>query len=103
MEVISAWGFEYKSSAVWVKSRMIMGYYFRAQHELLLIATRGKGIPVPEGSNRVSSIIPGKTRAHSQKPDELYDILDKMYPEYDKLELFARNQRQGWTAWGNEI
>ena len=103
MEVLDAWAFDFKSTAVWYKSRMIMGYYFRAQHELLLIATRGKGIPVPEGSNRVSSVIVAPQRAHSEKPDELYKILETMYPEYEKVELFARKKREGWDAWGNQV
>ena len=102
MDVIKAWGFTYKSSAVWVKNRVITGYYFRAQHELLLIATKGKGIPTPLPKDRPPSIIPGLVRKHSQKPDELYTIIEKMYPELDKIELFARNTRPNWTSWGNQ-
>lgn len=103
MEVLKAWNFDYKSCAVWVKNRPITGYYFRQQHELLLIATKGKGIPCPKPTNRPVSIIPGLVRAHSQKPDELYTIIEKMYPELPKIELFARNKRDGWFSWGNEI
>lgn len=103
MQVLEAWNFTYKTCAVWVKNRPITGYYFRQQHELLLIATKGKGIPTPKAENRPVSIIPGLVRAHSQKPDELYDIIEKMYPELNKIELFARNKREGWDAWGNQI
>jgi N6-adenosine-specific RNA methylase IME4 len=103
LDVINRWGFTYKTNAVWAKSRMITGYYFRLQHEHLLIATKGKGIPTPLGENRVSSIIQAPTRKHSQKPDERYTILEKYYPEFPKIELFARNTRDGWASWGNEV
>lgn len=103
MQVISAWDFQYKTCAVWVKNRPITGYYFRQQHELLLIATRGSGIPTPLPQNRPTSIIPGLVRAHSQKPDELYLIIENMYPELAKIELFARKKREGWDCWGNEV
>jgi len=103
MDVLKAWQFDYKTCAVWVKNRPITGYYFRQQHELLLIGTKGNGIPTPRPENRPVSIIPGLVREHSRKPDELYEIIEKMYPELKKIELFARNRREGWTAWGNEI
>ena len=103
MDVISKWNFTYKTCAVWIKNRCITGYYFRQQHELLLIATKGNGIPTPKAENRPTSIIPGLVRAHSQKPDELYTIIEKMYPEFNKIELFARNKRAGWECWGNEV
>ena len=103
MDVLKAWQFDYKTCAVWVKNRPITGYYFRQQHELLLIGTKGNGIPTPRPENRPVSIIPGLVREHSRKPDELYEIIEKMYPELKKFELFARNRREGWTAWGNEI
>ena len=103
MDVISKWNFTYKTCAVWVKNKPITGYYFRQQHELLLIATKGNGIPTPKAENRPTSIIPGKVRAHSQKPDELYTIIEQMYPEFNKIELFARNKRAGWECWGNEV
>jgi N6-adenosine-specific RNA methylase IME4 len=103
MDVLKSWGFEYKTCAVWVKNRPITGYYFRAQHELLLIGTKGSGIPTPRPADRPVSIIPGLVREHSQKPDELYDIIEKMYPELTKIELFARSKRAGWAAWGNQV
>jgi N6-adenosine-specific RNA methylase IME4 len=41
-------------------------------------------------------------RAHSQKPDEAYELIEKMYPDLPKIELFARYARPGWDVWGNE-
>lgn len=101
MRVIRAWGFVPKTSMVWVKDRIGMGYYVRAQHELLLIATRGEP-PTPPESARPSSVIEAPVGAHSVKPVAAHEAIERMYPELPKLELFARKQRAGWQAWGNQ-
>lgn len=102
MQVITAWGFTYKTCAIWDKEWTGMGNYFRIQHELLLIATRGD-IPPPKTDNRPASIVKFKrSTKHSEKPDVFYDIIEAMYPELPKLELFARATRKGWKSWGNE-
>jgi len=102
--VINAWDFEYRTSAVWDKEVIGMGYYFRQQHELLLVAARG-ALPVPEPSQRVSSVIRARRQAHSRKPGIVYEVLEAMYPmfgELDRVELFQRRPRAGWAGWGNE-
>jgi N6-adenosine-specific RNA methylase IME4 len=100
-QVIEAWGFNYKSNIVWVKDRLGLGYYVRNQHELLLIATRGN-MPAPPPSRRPLSVIQVAKREHSRKPDEAYEPIERMYPDLPKIELFARGNRDGWTAWGNQ-
>lgn len=102
MQVIEAWGYAYKTCMVWDKERMGMGYYARQQHELLLIATRGS-VPVPEPANRPASVIRARRdNEHSAKPAEFYDVIERMYPDLPKIELFARGRRAGWAAWGNQ-
>jgi N6-adenosine-specific RNA methylase IME4 len=101
-QVLAAWGFEYKSNAVWVKDKLGLGYYVRNRHELLLIATRGN-FPCPQPANRPSSVIEAPRRKHSRKPDEAYEMIERMYPDLPRIELFARQARPGWDAWGNEI
>ena len=102
LEVIEAWGFEYRTCMVWVKDKIGMGYYARQRHELLLVAKRGN-LPVPEPGLRPDSVIEAPRLDHSAKPPVVYDMLESMYPEATKAELFARNQRDGWTGWGNEL
>jgi N6-adenosine-specific RNA methylase IME4 len=103
LEVIHAWGFTYKTGAFWVKGSIGPGVWFRNEYEQLLLATRGNW-PPPEPEDRVSSVIRAPRRAHSQKPDEVYDLIERMYPHATKLELFARGKpRPGWAAWGNEV
>ena len=101
--VIRSWGFAYKTVAVWVKhGRVGMGYYFRQDHELLLLAT--KGAPgTPAYPDRPSSVIDSRKGKHSEKPAAAYEVIERMYPEAKRIELFARASRDGWKAWGNEV
>jgi N6-adenosine-specific RNA methylase IME4 len=101
-DVLVAWGFEYKTCVVWVKDKIGLGYFVRNQHELLLVATRGD-MPSPSPANRPPSVIIAPRREHSRKPDEAYDFIERMYPELPKIELFARNARDGWRVWGNQV
>lgn len=101
LDVLDAWGFTYKSSMVWVKDKIGMGYHARGRHEFILIGTRGTpGTPEPE--DRPDSVIEAPRTEHSRKPDRLYEIIETAYPDKKYLELFARRPREGWEAWGNE-
>lgn len=102
LEVIEAWGFEYKSGMCWDKEMIGTGYWFRGQHELLLVATKGDfSPPIPE--HRISSVLREKRTGHSVKPMVIYELIEKWFPNAKKLELFARKERDNWTSWGNEI
>jgi N6-adenosine-specific RNA methylase IME4 len=100
--LVDQWGFSYRSSRVWVKDRIGMGYWARARHELLLIGARGNPSP-PAEDRRPDSVIEAPRGAHSAKPD-LYADLDWQYPGVVKLELFARagDRSAWWRTWGND-
>lgn len=102
LEVMAAWGFSYKSSCCWVKSKAGTGYWFRNKHELLLVGTRGN-IPAPaEGAQWVSAI-EAPTGKHSAKPEIFAEMIEQYYPNLPRIELNRRGApRQGWDAWGNE-
>jgi N6-adenosine-specific RNA methylase IME4 len=103
LHVIEAWGFTYKSGLVWVKPSIGPGNYVRNRHELLLIATRGN-YPTPLPKHRPDSVIEALRGRHSEKPKRFYELIEQMYPNATRLELFARGTpRPGWTAWGNEV
>lgn len=99
MRVLNEWGFEYRTSMAWIKDRIGMGHYVRGQHELILIGRKGE-MRTPEESDRPSSVIMSPRREHSQKPDEVYDLIERMYPTGTYLELFSRGERLNWTMWG---
>lgn len=100
-EVIRAWGFTYRSSAIWVKNQLGMGYYFRQQHELLLVATRGS-MPAPAPAARPRSVLTSDRTEHSAKPAEFAQYIEAMYPTLPRVELFCRSPRDGWNVWGNQ-
>lgn len=101
-EVIQAWGFEYKTSFIWDKVRHNYGHYNSVRHELLLVCTRGSCPPdVPELFDSVQTI--ERTEIHSQKPMEFRTIIDTLYPNGKRIELFARELIPGWETWGNEL
>jgi len=109
LQVISAWGFEYKTLAwVWVKANpngmgfyMGMGYYTRSNSEPCLMATRGK-IDKPKDRG-IMSLIYAPVGAHSRKPDDQYRKIESLYPRKSYLEMFARRPRVEWDVWGNEV
>lgn len=102
LTVIEAWGFTYRTNMVWVKDRIGMGFYARQRHELLLVAIKGEpSVPMPD--DRPDSVIESPRGKHSAKPDEVYHIVERMYPAGKRIELFARTPMDGWEPWGNEI
>ena len=106
--VINAWGFQYKTHAIWDKQRTGMGYWFMGQHELLMVATRGKVSP-PPSERRTSSLLSYPRGAHSSKPDKVRELIAAWFPDARKLEMFARPWTEmwpkldGWETWGNEL
>jgi len=102
LTVMKAWGFQYKTNIVWVKDRVGTGYWVRGQHELLLIGIKGNFHP-PLEEKRCSSVINAPRTNHSKKPEVVYEIIEKMFPNQKYLELFARVKREKWATWGLEI
>jgi N6-adenosine-specific RNA methylase IME4 len=103
IDIMRAWGFTYKSNLVWVKDKFGTGFYFRGQHELLLLGVKGDGLGVPAEADRHSSVLFAPRTEHSRKPTEVYELIEAMYPGRTRLEMFARGEaREGWRSWGLE-
>ena len=102
LDLMKSWGFRYVSNAVWVKDKIGLGRWLRSQHEQLLIGVRGK-FPCPQSAAVPSSVIRAKSRGHSVKPDEIYSMIESMFPKTRKLEMFARTRHDSsWEVWGAE-
>jgi N6-adenosine-specific RNA methylase IME4 len=100
--VMAAWGFNYKTSFVWKKDRPGTGFWFRNQHETLLLGTKGS-VPAPAPGTQEDSIIEAPVTRHSEKPQVFYGLIERMFPSFSKLEMFCRGPaRPGWEAWGLE-
>jgi N6-adenosine-specific RNA methylase IME4 len=99
------WGFVVKAELIWLKQTKTgkrhfgMGRQFRNEHESCLVATRGRVTPKVKN---VCSTFTASAGAHSAKPDEFYEIVERMY-DGPYVELFARRQREGWSCYGNEL
>jgi N6-adenosine-specific RNA methylase IME4 len=107
-QVMDAWGFKYKGNIVWHKVRKDgepdgrgVGFYFRNVTELVLFGVRGSMRTLAAGRRQVN-LFKTRKEEHSKKPIELYEIIEACSPG-PFLELFARERRPGWTAWGDEV
>jgi N6-adenosine-specific RNA methylase IME4 len=108
LEVISAWGFVYKTVAfTWVKRNKKRptwfwgcGSYTRANAEICLLAKKGN---VKRVSASVHSIIDSPVSEHSAKPGEARKRIVELCGDLPRIELFARSRSKGWSAFGDEV
>lgn len=105
-EIAKAWGFRQSTILTWVKTRaadgqpsMKMGYYFRGATEHVLFAVRGRLRLRAQRALPTAYLWP--RLPHSVKPEPFYALVEEASPP-PYLELFARSNRLGWDAWGNE-
>lgn len=100
-QVINAWGFKYKASFVWDKVKHVMGHYNSVRHEFLLVCV--KGSCQPDVQRLFDSVVTEERTEHSRKPEAFRNIIDTIYPNGKRIELFAREKHDNWDAFGNEI
>lgn len=98
--VLDAWGFQQKTILTWVKDKFGVGNWLRGQTEHCLLATRGK--PVVQLTNQTTVLL-GPVRAHSQKPEEFYALVEHLCPAPRYAGLFFREKRRNWDCHGDEI
>lgn len=102
--LMSAWGFEFKTAGTWLKMtkhgkvHFGTGYILRGSNEPFLIGTRG----APQTTKSVRSGFQAKVRRHSEKPEEAFEAAERLMPKANRLELFSRTDRPGWTSWGDQ-
>jgi len=106
LKCIEAWGFNYKTVAfTWVKTTKNTyhfggGNWTRSNPELCLLAKKGN---IKRQSASTRNLVISNLREHSQKPDEIRDMIIELVGDLPRIELFARQRVDGWDAWGNEI
>lgn len=108
LQVMEAWGFEYKTNLIWEKTRKDgepdgrgVGFYFRNVTEILLFGIKGeKNRTLDPGRSQVN-LIRAMKKEHSRKPEEFIGLIEKC-SNAPYLEVFARGNRDSWDMWGNQ-
>lgn len=100
LHLMSGWGFAYKTMLTWAKPQIGMGRYLRNTTEHVLFGVRGR-LPA-EGPKNIPSHVLAPRGKHSRKPDEAYDVIRTISPA-PRIDLFAREEREGFDVWGNEV
>lgn len=122
LAVMDTFGFRYVRTLQWVKMKnhpyasggeiyahevavdslqIGLGQYLRGAHEMALLGVRGESM-LPPTANRQPSVVFSERTKHSRKPDEAVRVFEMTSP-WPRLEIFAREPRDGWTVWGNEV
>lgn len=104
LAMCATWGWEYVTWRAWKKTRLGLGYWKRANSEIVLTFKKGKP-RAPARGTQGRTIFEGKplTRKHSSKPDALHNEVERHYPASTKIELFARALRDGWRCFGYDV
>ena len=104
-EIAERLGYKLHARMIWNKVTGIpAAFTVRYGHEYLLFMYRKKLLPVAkEARGKIHTVFTEKVRRHSQKPIVAYEIIEFLYPNTEKIELYARNHRDGWDCWGNEV
>lgn len=104
-EIAENLGYRLHARMIWNKVTGIpAAFTVRYGHEYLLYMYKGKLRPVAtEERGKIHTVFTEQVKRHSQKPEVSYEIIERLYPDCRKLELYARRERDGWDSWGNEL
>ena len=99
-------GYQLHARMIWDKENGIApAFTVRFSHEYLLwFYKKGKMLkPCSETRGKYTTVLREASTQHSKKPQCAYEMLEDMFPQSSKIELFARNERDGWDCFGNEV
>lgn len=104
-EIVKCMGWKLHARMIWNKVTGIpAAFTVRYGHEYLLYLYRGKLSPVAKDERgKIHTVFTEQVKRHSQKPEISYQIIERLYPDTHKLEMYARTKRGGWDVWGNEL
>lgn len=98
-------GYKLHARMIWNKVTGIpAAFTVRYGHEYLLYMYRGKLTPVSRDERgKIHTVFTEQVKKHSQKPEVSFEIIERLYPDLKKIEMYARKERSGWDCWGNEV
>lgn len=104
-QIAESLGYKLHARMIWDKVTGIpAAFTVRYGHEYLLYMYKGKLIPVAKDERgKVHTVFRERVTKHSKKPDIAYEIIERLYPNLKKLEMYARETRDGWDSFGNEV
>ena len=104
-ELAKELGYKLHTRMIWEKViRIPAAFTIRYGHEYLLYMYKGEFIPVAKNCyGKYHSVFREKVTKHSKKPIIAYEMIENLYPNSKRLEIYARNERDCWDCWGNEI
>lgn len=104
-EMAKELGYKLHARMIWNKVTGIpAAFTVRYGHEYLLYMYKGKLVPVAtEERGKIHTVFTEQVKRHSQKPEISFEIINRLYPELKKLEMYARLERVGYDCWGNEV
>lgn len=105
LDVVKAWGFEYVTMITWMKDKMGLGQYFRGLTEHCIFATTPNKLPYKLENGKRCQGVTGFYEAksiHSRKPETMRQMIERVSYE-PRIELFAREEHDGWDVWGNQV
>ena len=105
IELLAHYGYRYCTGGPWAKQSSTgkkwafgTGYVYRNAAEFWIVGKMGNPV---ERSKSVRNLIVAPVREHSRKPDQIYSDIEELW-EGPYCDLFGRQQREGWTVWGNQ-
>ena len=104
-KIAESLGFKLHARMIWNKVNGIpTAFTVRYGHEYLLFMYKGKFTPIAFNERgKVHTVFTEKATKHSKKPEKAYEIIKRLYPNLSKIELYARQEHEGFDAWGNEL
>lgn len=104
-QIAESLGYKLHARMIWDKVTGIpAAFTVRYGHEYLLYMYKGKLTPVAKDERgKVHTVFRERVTKHSKKPDIAYEIIERLYPDLKKLEMYARETRDGWDSFGNEV
>ena len=90
---------------IWDKTNGVApAFTVRYSHEYLIWYYKNKMIPIAkEQQGKFMTVFSEKTREHSRKPNYAYKMVEALYPNENKIDVFSREKREGWGQFGNQI
>lgn len=109
-ELLALWGYVQTDELVWIKTNQLQriirtgrtGHWLNHSKEHCLVGVKGD---VKLNRNLDCDVLVSEVRETSRKPDEIYELIERLSPGTRKIEIFGRRHNiwPGWFTVGNQL